>query len=217
MHDVTPVGKHLLVRFDGGDTLHSHLRMDGAWHLYRPGGRWQRPAHQVRAVLATDERLAVGFALHDLRLVRTGDEQRLIGHLGPDLLDPDWDERHEREAVRRLSLTPDRALAAALLDQRVLAGAGNIYTTETCFLVGCAPSTPVSRVAPQRVVRVCRDLLIRNAWHPEQSTTGETRASHRHWVYGRRTCLRCGGPVRRERIGAGEQERISYWCPHCQP
>ena len=86
--EVRSVGKHLFTRFDDGRSLHSHFRMDGAWHLYRPGMRWQRPAHQARAVLETVDRVAVGFALHDLELLPTVEEARLVGHLGPDLLDP---------------------------------------------------------------------------------------------------------------------------------
>lgn len=217
VHRVRPVGKHLLVRFDDGFTLHNHLRMDGAWHLYRPDARWRRPAHQVRAVLATAERVAVGFALHDLSLVRTRDEHRLVGHLGPDPLAPDWTEEHVAEAVRRLSRSPDRPLAEALLDQRNLAGIGNLYATEVCFLLGDAPATPMSRVDADRAVRLSHELLTRNAWHPEQSTTGERHPDRRHWVYGRRTCLRCRGDVHREHVGTGTTERVTYRCPRCQP
>lgn len=215
VREVRPNGKHLLIRFGNDRTLHSHLRMDGSWHLYSPGARWKRPAHQVRAVLAHPERTAVGFNLHDLQLIPTSDEQRLIGHLGPDLLDPAWDEEHETEAIRRLSAEPARELGLALLDQTALAGVGNLYKTEVCFLLGRVPWTPVERVDLAKTVRLCRELLLRNAWHPEQSTTGESsRRDAQHWVYGRRTCLRCGTPVHRGTQGA--DERVSYHCPRCQ-
>ena len=96
---VKSVGKHLLTRFDDGRSLHSHFRMDGSWHLYRPGMAWRRPAHEIRAILAHDERVAVGYALHDLELLPTDAEDRVVGHLGPDLLDPAWDDAHSAEAL----------------------------------------------------------------------------------------------------------------------
>ncbi|MER7011231.1 DNA-formamidopyrimidine glycosylase family protein [Saccharopolyspora sp. NPDC000359] len=217
VREVRPVGKHLLIRFEDGHTLHNHLRMDGSWHLYPPGARWRRPAHQARAVLATAERVAVGFNLHDLRWLPTAAESRLVGHLGPDLLDPDWGEAHEAEAVRRLTADPDREIGLALLDQQVVAGVGNMYRVEVCFLLGRSPRTPVAEVDATRTVHLSRDLLLRNAWHPEQSTTGRTRRGSEHWVYGRRTCLRCGGPVTRTTQGEDVEARVTYHCPRCQP
>lgn len=212
---VRPTGKHLLIRFDNERTLHSHLRMDGSWHLYSPGKRWRRPAHQARAILAHPGRTAVGFNLHDLRLIPTADENQLIGHLGPDLLAPGWNDEHATEAARRLSAEPGRELGLALLDQTAMAGVGNLYKTEVCFLLGCSPWTPVERADIAKAVRLCRELLLRNAWHPEQSTTGDPRRGAQHWVYGRRTCLRCGTPV--HRATQGTDERVTYHCPHCQP
>ena len=143
--DVVTVGKHLFTRFDDGRSLHSHFRLDGSWHLYRPGMAWRRPAHEARAVLATDERVAVGFALHDLELLPTADEQRLVGHLGPDLLDPEWSDAHAAEALRRLTARGDSEIGLVLLEQRVMAGIGNLYKTETCFLRGLSPWTPTRR------------------------------------------------------------------------
>ncbi|MBP2477211.1 endonuclease-8 [Crossiella equi] len=215
---VRSVGKHLLFGISGAYTLHTHFRMDGSWHLYRPGERWRGgPAHQVRAVLATAERVAVGYRLHDLALVRRDEEHTLVGHLGPDLLAEDWDTAAEDEAVRRLAADPARELGTALLDQRVLAGVGNIYKTEACFLLGVTPWTPVGEVDARAVVRLCRRLLWRNRMHPERTTTGH-EGERKNWVYerGRRGCLRCGGRVR-----VGEQDshglpRVAYWCPTCQ-
>src|SRR6187551_2331894 len=119
-------GKHLLLRLTrAGEaplTLHSHLRMDGAWRAYAPGDRWTgRPAHLIRVVLRTARSVAVGYHLHELALVPTAEEKTLVGHLGPDLLGADWDPA---EAVRRIASEPDATIAEALLDQRNLAGVG---------------------------------------------------------------------------------------------
>jgi endonuclease VIII len=223
---VVSVGKHLLTRLGDGRSLHTHFRMDGAWHLYRPGRRWPGPAHQVRAVLAVPDRVAVGYRLHDMALVPTAEEHRLIGHLGPDLLGPNWGPEQAAEAARRLAAEPDRELGPALLDQTVLAGVGNLYQTEVCFLLGVSPWSPVSGVDPAAAVALCRQLLLRNAARPEQSTTGELRRGAQHWIFGRagRGCLRCGTVVRSAvqrsaapGSAAPEHERISYWCPTCQP
>ncbi|MBA8925683.1 endonuclease-8 [Kutzneria viridogrisea] len=215
---VRSVGKHLFTRFDRDLSLHSHLRMDGSWHLYRPGERWRRPDHQVRAVLSTADRVAVGFRLHDLKLLPTAQEHGLVGHLGPDLLDPDWGPALAGQAADRLAAEPDRELGLALLDQRVMAGIGNLYRAEVCFLLGVTPWSPVSTVDPAEVVRLCHDLLARNAWRPEQSTTGELARGRQHWVYerGGRRCLRCGSAVRRAVQGSGVQQRNTWYCPRCQ-
>jgi endonuclease VIII len=216
--EVATRGKHLLTRVAGGLTLHSHFRMDGAWRLFRPGVRWTGgPTHQVRAVLANAEWHAVGYRLHDLALLPTAEEDRLVGHLGPDLLGPDWDPD---EAVRRLAARPDVEIGAALLDQRNLAGIGNLYKTETLFLCGISPYRRVGDVPdlPQ-VVRTAHRLLSANREHPEQSTTGSMRRGEQHWVFerGRRPCRRCGTPIAIAEQGQPPQTRIAYWCPNCQP
>ncbi|SCK27082.1 endonuclease-8 [Streptomyces sp. SceaMP-e96] len=137
---VLPRGKHLLTRFEGGLTLHSHLRMDGAWKIYAPAERWRGgPAHQIRAILGTADHTAVGYRLPVLDLLRTADESRVVGHLGPDLLGPDWDPA---EALRRLLTTPERPLGEALLDQRNLAGIG-MSTNPSC--ASCWAPRPGSR------------------------------------------------------------------------
>ncbi|MEN3361960.1 MAG: endonuclease [Mycobacteriales bacterium] len=207
-------GKHMLTRVDGGLTLHTHFRMDGRWQLVRAGERWRGgPAHQVRAVLANSVWQAVGYLLHDVRLLRTSDEREVVGHLGPDLLGPDWDPA---EAVRRLAAQPDREIGQALLDQRLLAGIGNLYKAETLFLSGVSPFDPVGAVGDLgRIVGRAHRLLLANRDHPEQSTTGSLRRGESHWVYGRarQPCRRCGTTVERRDQG----ERITFWCPHCQP
>ena len=217
---VRSVGKHLLTRFDDGRSLHSHLRMDGSWHLYRPGMGWQRPAHEARALLATQERVAVGFALHDLELVATAQENRLVGHLGPDLLDPAWDEGHLAEALRRFTARGDHELGLVLLEQRVMAGVGNLYKAEICFLLGVSPWTLVRDLPdPSAAIILARTLLTRNKNRPEQSTTGELPRGRQHWVFGRdrQRCRRCGTRVRIAEQGEGVYARVSYWCPRCQP
>jgi endonuclease-8 len=217
---VTSVGKHLFTRFDDGRSLHSHFRMDGAWHLYRPGMRWRRPGHEARAVLEVPERVAVGFALHDLELLPTAEESRLVGHLGPDLLDPEWGPGHEAEALRRLTARADHELGLALLEQRVMAGVGNLYKTEICFLRGLSPWTLV-RDTPDLpgVIALARTLLLANADRPEQTTTGSLLPAEAHWVFerGGRPCRRCGTRIRIGEQGDGVYARVAYWCPRCQP
>ncbi|MEU1788856.1 DNA-formamidopyrimidine glycosylase family protein [Streptomyces sparsogenes] len=216
--DVTPRGKHLLTRVEGGLTLHSHLRMDGAWRVYDPGERWRGgPLHQVRAVLSTADHTAVGYRLPVLDLLRTTDEDRVVGHLGPDLLGPDWDPQ---EALRRLLADPARPVGEALLDQRNLAGIGNVYKSELCFLTRVSPWLPAGQVpSPQRLVALAKRLLEANKARPARITTAESRADRRLWVYGRagKPCLRCGTPVRTDGLDPSGRERLTYWCPACQP
>jgi endonuclease-8 len=217
--EVRSRGKHLLIRFADGRTLHSHLRMDGSWHLYRDGVAWRRAAHHARAILATVERTAVGFRLHELEVLPTVEEDRLIGHLGPDLLDPGWSDDHLAEAVRRLIAKPDVELGLALLDQGTVAGLGNLYKSETCYLLGLSPWTPVGELPePDRAITLARRLLLRNADRPEQSTTGELGRGRQHWVYLRdgQPCRRCGTRVRVGKQGDGVYARSSYFCPRCQ-
>ena len=219
--EVLARGKHMLTRFDGGLTLHTHFRLDGSWRLQRPGERWRGggPAHQVRAVLANTEWEAVGYRLHDIALIPTDQEDRLVGHLGPDVLGPDWDAA---EAARRLQVDPDRPVGEALLDQRLLAGVGNLYKSEALFLVGVNPWTPAGRADVPKLVATAYRLMRANRDHPEQSTTGSLRRGEQHWVHGRGglPCRRCGGTVRvAEQRPADRPEygRVTYWCPHCQP
>ncbi|ARQ68522.1 DNA-formamidopyrimidine glycosylase family protein [Streptomyces marincola] len=226
--DVVPRGKHLLTRVEGGLTLHSHLRMDGSWRVFPAGRRWTGgPAHQIRAVLDTGARVAVGYRLPVLDLLRTADEPRVVGHLGPDLLGADWDAD---EALRRLLADPGREVGPALLDQRNLAGVGNVFMAELCFIAGVTPWTPVGEVAaPDRLVAEARRLLVANRDRPDRTTTTRTHPRERGvrgspgprlYVYGRagRPCLLCGATVRtatesRDRAG---QERPAFWCPRCQ-
>jgi endonuclease VIII len=210
-------GKHLLTRIGDAHTLHTHLRMEGAWHLYRPGTRWRRPAHEARVVLRTERWTAVGFALGIVEVVPREAEPSVVGHLGPDLLGPDWDEA---EALRRLRADPSREVADALLDQRNLAGIGNLYKSELCFLAGVHPRLPVGEVPDlPRLVRRARAALMANKDRVEQTLTGDLRKGRQTWVYRRdgQPCRRCGTPVLVDVQGPRTQERATYWCPTCQP
>ena len=216
---VVPVGKHLFTRFDDGRSLHSHFRMDGAWHLYRPGMRWRRPVHEARAVLETADRVAVGFALHDLELLPTADEHTLVGHLGPDLLDPTWGGEHAAEALRRMSARADHELGLVLLEQRVMAGLGNLYRNDICFLLGLTPWVPVREAGDlPRVIALSHRLLSSNKDRPEQTTTGSLAAGEAHWVFERagRPCRRCRARIRTADQGEPPYARVTYWCPRCQ-
>lgn len=213
--DVVSRGKHLLIRLNQGQTLHTHFRMDGSWHLYRRGDRWRGgPEWQIRALLSTKRWDAVGYRLPVLDLVPTADEHTVVGHLGPDLLGEPF---AAEEAAARLAADPSRPIGEALLDQRVVAGLGNLYRTELCFLLGVTPWTAVGDSAdPGRVVDLGRRLLMANRDRYEQITTGQSGAGRWHWVFERRTCLRCSTPVATGLQGRTGQERITYWCPTCQ-
>ncbi|MQA32564.1 DNA-formamidopyrimidine glycosylase family protein [Modestobacter roseus] len=215
--EVVPRGKHMLIRLADRRTLRTHYRMDGSWHIYRRGSRWRGgPGHDVRAVLATDVHECVGYRLHDMRIVPTADEAQLVGHLGPDVLGPDWDVD---EALRRLRSHPDEQIGVALLDQRNLAGPGNLYKVESLFLTGVNPWARVADVPDLRaLVERARTLMLANRDRPEQSTTGILRRGQDHWVAGRkgRPCRRCGTRIELGDQGPDLQERVTWWCPTCQ-
>jgi len=220
--EVVSRGKHLLTRTDAGLTLHSHLEMDGSWRLFRPRTPWSGgPDREVRVVLGTERWFAVGYRLPVVELLRTAEESTVVGHLGPDLLGPPhldggWDEA---EAVRRLTADPAREIGPALLEQRNLAGIGNLYKTETLFLSGITPWTSVGEVSDvAAVVRRAHKLLHANKEHGAQSTTGNLRRGEQHWVFERsgRPCRRCGTPIATAMQGEAPYQRISYWCPGCQ-
>ncbi len=214
-------GKHLFTRFDDENTLHTHLRMDGEWAVLGPGRRLPaRLAADVRVLLATDDdRQALALRMPVVELLRTADEERVTGLLGPDPLRDDWDAD---EAVRRLRVRPDRPLAAALLDQTTLAGLGNLWVNELLFVRGHSPWTPAGDVdAPALVGTAAR--MLRQSIRVRgngQVTTGNPRPGEEHWVYARsgQPCRRCRTPVRYvpEVPGDGER-RATWWCPHCQP
>jgi endonuclease-8 len=199
--------------------------MEGSWQVYAPGGRWRKPGHTARCVLRTATADVVGFSLGILEVVPTPDESRVVGHLGPDLLGPDWDAE---EAVGRLLAAPDTPVGVALLDQRNLAGLGNIYRCEACFLAGVHPASPVSAVPDlPAMLAEAKVLLEANLGPGRRITRGATFPGVRgiprsgYWVYGRehQPCLRCRTPIRRGVLGpaSGMEDRTIYFCPRCQP
>jgi endonuclease-8 len=199
--------------------------MEGSWQIYAPGGRWRKPGHTARCVLRTATADVVGFSLGILEVIPTPDESRVVGHLGPDLLGPGWDAE---EAVRRLRAAPDTPIGVALLDQRNLAGIGNIYRCEACFLAGVHPAAPVSAVKDLAAMLTAAKVLLEANLGPGRRITRGTafpgvRGIPRsgYWVYGRehQPCLRCGTPIRRGLLGpaSGLEDRTIYFCPECQP
>jgi formamidopyrimidine-DNA glycosylase len=216
VREVVPRGKHLLVRTDGDVTVHSHLGMDGAWRLYTPGERWRGRAFEVRGVLETARHVAVGHRLRRLEVLRTSAEADVLGDLGPDVLGPDWDAA---EATRRLTASPERAVGDALIDQWVMAGPGNVYRSEVCFLAGTDPRTPIGSLPdPAQLVDLMKASMERNRAGGRRVTTDDPRRGHELWVYGRRgrPCRRCGTPIRSFTQGDGAG-RVAYACPRCQP
>lgn len=213
---VLPRGKHILHRI-GDLTVHSHLKMEGRWDVYGPGERWRRPAHQARVVLDAEDVSTVGFTLGVLEVVPRADEDDIVGYLGPDLLGPDWDPAL---AEANLTADPDRPVGLALLDQRVLAGLGNVYRNELCFLRGVLPTRPVGQVQdPTRMIALAHRLILTNRDRSARVTTGVDRPGSRFWVYNRRgkPCLRCRTPIRYGELGESELTlRDTYWCPRCQ-
>jgi endonuclease VIII len=209
-------GKHLLTRIEGDITVHTHLKMEGSWRI-GPATSYPLRDHKIRLILANSQWQAVGYLLGIAELIRTSAEDRVIGHLGPDLLGPDWDAA---EAVRRLAAEPERTIGEALLDQRNLAGIGTIYRAETLFLRGVNPWRLVGDVADlPGLVDLARRLLSANKARGPTVTTGDTARGAQLWVYGRagQRCRRCGETIMRGELGPPLEERIAVWCPRCQP
>ncbi|SRR5258708_5947010 len=212
-------GKHLLIRVDGGVTIHTHLRMDGSWRI-RASERQPPRDHRIRLVLENADWQALGYQLGIVEVLPTAVERRVIGHLGPDLLGEDWDAA---EATRRLRATPERPIGEALLDQANLAGIGNLYKAEVLFLRGLSPWQPVGTAGElEPVVELARRLLEANKERAGQVTTGNPARGQETWVYGRAglRCRRCGAVVMADGYagrGTASQERVTFWCPACQP
>ena len=218
VREVVSVGKHLFHRI-GDWSLHSHLKMEGTWRLVRPGGRWPKPAFQARAVLHAASITSIGFELGITELLPRDEEHTLTDRLGPDLLGPGWNDASAAEATRRLEAHPEVPVFTAVLDQTNLAGIGNVYANELCFLRGILPTTPMAEVDAAALVALARRLLLANRDRFPRVTTGDTRPGHRNWVYGRtgQACLRCGTILLGGELGARPgQERVVTWCPQCQ-
>lgn len=214
--EVEARGKNLLVHFDDARALYSHMKMTGSWHVYRPGERWRKPRPQARVVIATGELVCVCFSAPVLELLTAPEiaRHRTLASLGPDLLAPELDEQ---EILRRLALVEGEPLGEAVMDQRVLAGIGNVYKSEMLFLNRLDPFAPVSAVdeaARERLVRTTRAMMLDNldTW---RRTTRKAPGS-RVWVYERKgqPCWSCGRRVAMRRQGG--QGRSTYFCPRCQ-
>lgn len=210
IESVGTYGKHLFVRTPDL-SIHTHLEMEGEWRVYAPGQRWTRPGFTARLILATADAEAVGFSLGLVEVLRRPDEHTATDHLGPDLLGPDWDPA---EAVRRLSGDPGRPIGLALLDQTNLAGIGNIYRSEVCFLRRVHPATPVGEIEDlPALVDEAHRVLVKAAHEPPW----------RVQAYGRqhRPCPRCGTALVVHLLGDDANptraERGIYFCPRCQP
>jgi formamidopyrimidine-DNA glycosylase len=209
---VDPVGKHLVIRFDSGLALHSHMRMRGAWHLYRPGERWRRPEWQLKAMLETEDSVAVCFAAPVVELTR--DVRSKVGHLGPDMLADDWSAV---EVVARARSLGPVAVGELLLNQRVTAGIGNVYRCEALWQRRINPWTPSVELDDKELI-----ALFDTARQAMRANLGG--GIHRRFpgygkaaVHGRggRPCRRCGTLIRVR--AQGEHARLAYWCPFCQP
>ena len=212
--EVLSRGKHLFIRV-GDASIHSHLKMDGAWLV---DGQIRRvPQHKVRIILETADSRAAGVDLGMLEILRRDLDMDAVAHLGPDLLGDDWEPR---VAAANLTADPDRPLAETLLDQRVMAGVGNVYANELCFVRGLLPTRPVGDVADlPALVDLAHRMLVANRGRWTRSTTGDLRPGRRSWVYGRvgQACRRCGTSLHGGELGrVPGEERMVTWCPHCQ-
>ena len=214
--DVAPVAGSATPTSDGV-SIHSHLKMEGAWHVHRIGTRWRRPAHQARIILRANGYEAVGFDLGVLELLPR--VRADLDYLGPDLLADDFDASL---AVANIEAQPTTAIGEALLDQRLMAGVGNVYRCEACFLRGVRPDRTVADVDVPPLVELCRKMLWANRLRTARTTTGRTAHNARTWVYGRigAPCRRCGTLIAREfwsdRRESTSEDRVVYYCPNCQ-
>ena len=225
---VSAAGKHLLMRFSGGMILRTHMRMNGSWHIYRPGEPWQRPKRDMRIVLATVDFVAVGFNIPVAEFIagRSLERHEELRKLGPDLLGPEFDRA---EALRRMQERPAEPIADVLLNQRVMAGIGNVYKSEVLFSCRVNPFRNVGDIPEDSLnclITTGRKFLLANVHTPLapmttytgfRRTTGRDNANERLWVYGRvgLPCRRCRTPI--ELRKQGPAARLTYWCPACQP
>jgi endonuclease-8 len=217
IEEVRSRGKHLDICFDDGLVLHTHMRMTGSWHLYRPGEQWRRSHHQARVVLEVPGFLAVCFSAPVVEVFRAADPRRhaAFGTLGPDLSRPDADLAACVDRMAHFCLG-STSIAEALLDQRVACGVGNVYKAEVLWACGLDPFTPVEAVPVllrHRLLATASRMLQANLTHPARITLDVPGGLA---VYGRHgaPCFRCGTPVAVRRHG--ELARVTYWCPGCQ-
>lgn len=211
---VWPYGKHLFMQF-GDRILHTHLKMEGTWAIHRVGDRWRKPGHTARVVLdlSGEETIeVVGHSLGFVKVFHISDYPDRVAYLGPDVLAPEFDLE---QAKANILARPTRPIGEALLDQSNLAGVGNEYRAEICFLMGVHPATPVALVDIDRTLHLTRRLMWENRNSPIRVTTGVRRAGESSYVFGRnnKPCRRCGTRIVNAELG----DRIIWWCPRCQP
>lgn len=207
IESVSAIGKHLIIAFDGGLNLRTHMRMNGSWHIYRSGERWQRPRSDMRIVIDAGDYEAVAFNVPVAEFVRDLGRHDELRKLGPDVLSPDFDAA---AALERMRERDGDAIADVLLNQRVMAGIGNIWKSETLFLSRINPFIPVRELTDddlEHVIVIARKLLTASA-------NAESRASF--FVYGRggQACRRCRSAIQYKK--QGDDARGTYWCPKCQ-
>jgi len=227
VESVAARGKHVLMAFSGDLVLRTHMRMNGSWHLYRAGEGWKRPARDMRVLVATADVEAVGFNVPVAELLTSRDlaRHKELRALGPDLLATSFDAR---EAIQRMRARNADAVGDVLLNQRVMAGIGNMFKSEILFLAGIDPFAPVSALSDAelaRLVNISREQLGANVMTRGQTlrrSTGRTTTrsldpNSRLWVYARggKRCRRCGAPIEARKTGL--DARLTYWCPRCQP
>jgi endonuclease VIII len=223
---VTAHGKHLLMAFSGGLVLRTHMRMNGSWHLYRPGERWQRPRRDMRLLVETDAFVAVAFTVPVAEFVNAADlaRHKELSALGPDLAGANFDAI---EALRRIRARPTDTIEDVLLNQHVMAGLGNVFKSEVLFVSGVDPWTRVANLSDDelaRIVSTARKLMALNVRDRTKTLNlGGGRRTTRSmdpratlWVYGRgrKPCRRCGTPIRVQK--SGPDARLTYFCPRCQ-
>lgn len=227
LSDVSAQGKHLLMRFSSGVTLRTHMRMSGSWHIYRSGERWKRPRSDMRIVLSTADFEAVAFVVHEAELIAERALEQRLSPLGPDVLASDFDPQL---TAARLLAAGARPMCDVLLDQRVLAGLGNVFKSELLFLARVHPARQASTLDRPTAELICAragELLRANVrdgaeggivtYHGMRRTTGRADPGDRMWVYGRsgRPCRECGTAIEQRRMG--QHARSTYFCPRCQP
>ena len=215
-------GKHLLMRLVGNDqkvTIHSHLKMQGRWSTTGPQKRLpSRVQETMRLQLQLDngETLSA-LQMPVLDIIDTRSEAEVVGHLGPDLLDPDFDQE---AAIHRVLSNGELPAVQALLDQRLMCGIGNLWAIEILFLRGVYPWRPINTVELPPLIELARRMMFYSLdREPGMITTGNKRKGETHWVYGRynRPCRRCKTPIDFRSGGRGPYDREVWWCPHCQP
>ncbi len=240
-HDDTPLtgqtvelvesrGKWLLIHFSGGGTMATHMLMSGAWHIYKPGERWQKPPSTARIVLENRDYLAIGFnvPVAEMHTPQSLVRDRRIPPSDGDLLRPDFDAE---AALQRVRSQANEEIAVVLLDQKILAGVGNVFKSEVCFVTGLNPFRRVSTMTQDQVahaIAVARRQLASNVMEDSPDTIVTYRGTGRRttnqadptaslWVYGRKgqPCRKCGERIRSRLQGV--DVRITFWCPRCQP